>query len=219
MHRVVVLLCVLACGSGSAPSTSPANRTTEQAGEGVQYVGDPNARVRIDYYFDYECPHCVTFAPTIDELGQHYGNRIVVYYRNFQLAKHPNARLAAISVEAARRQGKFLTMHRLLFKQAAAAAPASDEELMAALRQRRELPGSGLLTPEALRRDAAEIGLDLARYDADIKDPAAAARVDGEYAGGEKRELDHVPSIFINDVLYEGDTSGAAIGAAIDARL
>jgi predicted DsbA family dithiol-disulfide isomerase len=159
------------------------------------------------------------FAPTVNELVQRYGNRIVVHYRNFQLAKHPQARTAAIAVEAARRQGKFFAMHRLVFGQVAAEAPQRGDEILAALQHGREPPGSAVLAPEALRRYAGELGLDLTRYDADVKDPVAAARVDADYADGEKRELDHVPALYINDAQYDGEMSGRAIAAAIDARL
>ncbi len=213
MLRALVLSCIVGCGSAPAPSTSPANRMTEQAREGVQYVGDPNARVRIDYYFDYECSHCIHFSSTIDEIEQRYGDRIVVHYKNFQFAKHPNARMAAISVEAARRQGQFLAMHRLVFERMA----DQQERLMAALARGESIDST--LTPEEMRRDAAKLGLDLARYDADVQDPTAAARVDSEYADGEKRGVDRVPVIFINDVMYGGEPSTDGIAAAIDPRL
>jgi len=192
----------LACGS-PARTAAPSNRASVADREGVQYVGDPHASVVINYYFDYECPHCVTFSPMIDELERKYGSRIVVHYKNFQLARHPDARTAAIAVEAARRQGKFIEMHRLLMEHA-----ASWQD-----------PDRRMFSPEALRDLAAKLGLDLARYDADIKDASAGARVDGEYAEGEQHGLSFVPAVFFGTQLYEGPMAVAELSSAIDTRL
>ena len=181
--------------------------------EGVQYVGNPSASVVLTYYFDYECPHCYVSSPKLDELEQQYGDRIVVHYKNFQMSRHAGARLAAIAAEAARRQGKFIAMHRRLM---AHARTASDQAL--ASLQTGAPPPEATFTPAILRELAAGLGLDLARYDRDSADPTAAARIDAEYAEGEKRGVTFVPVMFVGDQIQ--DTSAIeALPPVIDARL
>jgi protein-disulfide isomerase len=198
---VLGFLLLIGCWSSSSsfvPET-PANRSAAPVvTEGVQYVGNPNARVVLTYYFDYQCPHCYAFSPELDAIARTYGDRIVVHYKNFQMAMHPGARLAGISAEAARRQGRFIEMHRALMKHASSEPSFS---------------------PEVLRTIAQSVGLDLARYDADIADPAAAARVDGEYAEGEQRGNEFVPVIYFGAARFEDRLDTATVSAEIDKHL
>lgn len=206
---VLGLLLLVACGSSaSSTSTTPANRSTAAPTEGVQYVGNPAASVALTYYFDYLCPHCYTSAPQLDELTRTYGDRIVVHYKNFQMAMHPEARLAAITAEAARRQNKYIEMHRALMKHASTAM-SGDLSVMQA--------PAPVFTATMLRELAGTLGLDLAQYDRDIADPSAAARVDGEYAEGEKQGVEYVPNFYFGDAHFEGRFE--ELPAAIDAKL
>ena len=202
---LVWLAVALACGAPAKTETAPANRASAPASsEGVQYVGDPSAKVALTYYFDYECPHCYTFKPRIEELERKYGNRIVVYYKNFQLRKHQTARFAAIAAEAARRQGRFVDMHRLLMDYGKA-------------EQQSDAPTG--FTPDVVRGFAAKLGLDLARFDRDVKDTSAGTRVDGEYAEGERHGVEFVPVVYFGADRYIGDMEVGALSATIDARL
>ena len=163
--------------------------------ETVPVVGDPHAKVSITYWFDYECPHCVEFAPVVEGIEKKYGNAIAVYYKDFPISHHRLARPAAIAAEAARRQGKYFEMHRLLI----ATSPRFEDA--------------------DLRADATQLGLDLAAYDIAIHDPAAAARITADYKAGEDAGVMGVPAFAIDGKLYDGDLSAEALGAQIDAAL
>jgi protein-disulfide isomerase len=194
---VVVAAVLAACSAAPAPAIPPSNEAPAPVGAepGAQYVGNPAAEVVLVYWFDYECVHCVAFAPTLDKLERAFGDRIVVYYKNFQLAKHPAAHDAAVAAEAARRQGKFIEMHRVLM----ATSPRFEAS--------------------ALRAQASSLELDLDRFDADLADPTAAAAIDREYAEGEAADLWYVPVLFINGIEYVGDFELTRLSAAIDAAL
>lgn len=208
----------LACGGQANPETPLANRASAPAsGDGVQYVGDPSAKVVLTYYFDYECLHCYTFAPTIDEIERNYGSRIVVYYKNFQLAMHPGARVAAIAAEAARRQGKFVEMHRLLMEHGKSTR-LTEAQITAAI-QGGGITMSPKFTRAGVRAFAARLGLDLARFDRDVADASSAARVDGEYAEGERRGVNFVPVVFIGDKRYDGAMEVSALSSTVDTQL
>jgi protein-disulfide isomerase len=195
---LVALVALLAsCGGAPAPAEVPQNRAPEPvaAPAGGQYVGNPNASVVLTYWFDYECPHCIAFSPKLDELERTYGDRIVVYYKNYQFPKHPDAHRAAIAAEAARRQGKFIEMHRLL------------------------IASSPRFSTSELRALADQLGLDLDHYDADVADPSAAALVDRDYAEGDAAGIQGVPTLYINGVEVVDSLEPSALSAKIDALL
>ncbi|MCB9562476.1 MAG: DsbA family protein [Kofleriaceae bacterium] len=203
LAALIALATLAACGRAAAPAPTAAAPLSNQAvaaaptttgGDG-QYAGNPDASVRLTYWFDYECPFCVQAGPVLDQVEARYGDRIVVYYRNFPLSQHHGARPAAIAAEAARRQGRYLEMYRLLI----AISPRFE--------------------PADLRDAAAQLGLDLDRFDADVADPAAGAAIDAEYAAGERAGLVGVPTLQIDGVDYTGDFDVDAISRELDARL
>jgi protein-disulfide isomerase len=70
-----------------------------------------------------------------------------------------------------------------------------------------------------LRGFAAKLGLDLARYDRDVNDASAAARVDGEHREGDNQGVEYVPVVYFGAQRFEGQMDVAELSAAIDARL
>jgi protein-disulfide isomerase len=157
----------------------------------VPFVGNPRARVVVTYYFDYECPHCVDYAPELEALEKRYGDRIVVYYKDFPISHHRRAKPAAIAAEAARRQGKYFEMYHLLIR----TSPRFEDA--------------------ELRADAQQIGLDLARFDVDVRDPAAAARVSESYQAGETAGIMGTPEFVVGHDVVDADKLPAAIDAAL----
>ncbi len=78
--------------------------------------GNKEAKVIILEYSDYQCPFCARVQPTVTELIKEYGGKVAFGYRHFPLPFHKEADEAAIAVECARDQGKFETLHALLFE-------------------------------------------------------------------------------------------------------
>lgn len=71
--------------------------------------GNPNAKVKIVEYSDFECPFCQRFHQTMNRIIDEYGadGEVAWVYRHFPLDQlHPrNARKAAIASECANEQG------------------------------------------------------------------------------------------------------------------
>lgn len=64
--------------------------------------GNPDAKVVIVEYSDFECPFCKAFHPTLQQAMQEYGNDIAWVYRHFPLdALHSKARKEAVASECA----------------------------------------------------------------------------------------------------------------------
>lgn len=141
--------------------------------------GTASAPVTICEFSDFECPHCGKAEPLVERLLQDYSGKVRLIYKNYPLsAVHPEAREAAAAAVAAGTQGKFWQMHDKLF--------ANQDRLTAA----------------DLARYAKDLGLDVARWQADLA--AARKRVEADHAEGEKLGITGTPTFYINGRKYAG---------------
>jgi len=100
--------------------------------DGEPFKGKKEARVFIAEYSDFECPFCLRFEPTVEQILAEYGDRITFVYRHFPLSFHENAKPAAIAAECASLQGKFWEMHGKLFELSSKNSLNKDSYLQAA---------------------------------------------------------------------------------------
>ncbi|MDO8488241.1 MAG: thioredoxin domain-containing protein [bacterium] len=78
--------------------------------------GDPGAAVTLIEYSDFQCPYCAQAFPTIKQILDEYGDKVVFAYKHFPLSQiHPHAQKTAEAAECARDQGKFWEFHDALF--------------------------------------------------------------------------------------------------------
>jgi protein-disulfide isomerase len=81
--------------------------------------GDPDAKVRIIEFSDFECPFCGRFyEQTLPQLTKEYidTGKVNIVYKDFPLPFHASATKAAIASECAEEQGKFWEYHDALFE-------------------------------------------------------------------------------------------------------
>jgi protein-disulfide isomerase len=142
-------------------------------------------------YGDFECPYTAAAMQSIGTLLES-GAAFELVFRHFPLRSlHPHSGAAAATSEAAARQGRFWEMHDVLF------------------RNQRHLESADL------RRYAERLGLDLARFESDLVDPAVAARVERDTESGDRSGVDGTPSLFINGIRYRGPRDPAGLGEAM----
>lgn len=77
--------------------------------------GNPEAKVTIVEFSDFQCPYSQRFHPAVAETLKSYPQDVKYILKNFPLQFHPNARPAAKAALAAREQGKYWEMTELLF--------------------------------------------------------------------------------------------------------
>ncbi|WP_419172247.1 DsbA family protein [Halobacteriovorax sp.] len=66
-------------------------------------IGNPNAKVKIYEYSDFQCPFCFRALETVKQLMDEYGKDVAFIYRHLPIDSiHPQARLAAQYYEAIR---------------------------------------------------------------------------------------------------------------------
>src|ERR1700688_965503 len=139
--------------------------------------GSEHARVTVVEYGDFECPGCKVAATTPTLLLERFPNKVRFIFRHFPLQDaHPHALMAAEAAEAAAAQGKFWQMHDLLFQNQAH------------------------LKDKDLYRYAVDLGLDLARYTAEMDDHIYLQKVREHIEGGRRSHIRPRPLFFLNGV-------------------
>jgi len=140
--------------------------------------GNPNARVTLVEFADYECPHCKRFQPVLRQVLDEFRKEIRIYFKHYPLPQHTNARLAAEAAVAAQKQGKFWPYQDKLWENQDSLSPADMEKF------------------------AKETGLDLTKFRADLDDPKTKARVQKDRVDGGTLGLSSTPTLFINGREY-----------------
>ncbi len=162
----------------------------------VPTLGPADAPVTLVAFMDYECPYCRRAAAAFAELPRRYPNDLRIVFRHLPLPSHRAADGAARAAVAAHRQGKFWQF---------------SERLLAP-----EVTGLGRTTFLDLAR---ALGLDEARFLADLDGPEAAARVREDMLHARRLGLDATPGFFLNGRYIDGFRGVDALAADIDAEL
>lgn len=111
----------------------------------------------------------------MDQVLAAYPNDARLVMKQFPLTSiHPLAMGASKAALAAGRQGKFWEMHDTLFKNFRA------------------------LTPDDLKKYAGQLGLDLAKFEADMNAPEVAKQIQDEMNHAAAADVRGTPTLFIN---------------------
>ncbi|MDP9010270.1 MAG: DsbA family protein [Pseudomonadota bacterium] len=159
-------------------------------------LGSEHARVVVVEYGDFECPGCKVAATTPALLLDRFPSQVRFIFRHFPLEEaHPHALPAAEAAEAAGAQGKFWQMHDVLFRNQAHLKSAN------------------------LHHYASELGLDMARYVAEIDDHIYLQKVREDIAGGRLSHIRATPGFFINGVVQDISFGMKALHDAVAAAV
>jgi protein-disulfide isomerase len=138
-------------------------------------LGAERAPVTVVEYGDFECPNCKQAAPAVKLLLERFAGRVRLVFRHFPLEEvHPHALHAAEAAEVAGEQGKFWQMHDVLFEN-----------------QRH-------LKLQQLHGYAEGLGLDMARYTAEMDDEVYLQRIREHQRSGNGSGVRGTPTFFVN---------------------
>ena len=140
----------------------------------------PDGKVTFVEFLDFECEGCRAAFPVVEDLRQRYDGRVTFVLRYFPLESHFNAERAARAVEASARQGQLEAMYRKMYE---TQTQWGEQQVPA---------------DATFRGFAAELGLDLARWDTDYASPEVAARVRADADDAAALGLTGTPSFFVN---------------------
>ena len=135
----------------------------------------------------------------IDDIAKKYPNDVQIVIKHFPLSFHKQAKKAALYSMAAERQGKFMEMKHKIF------------DNYRNLKSNEDLP----------RQYAQELGLDMAKFDKDMQDPALEARINKEVNQLRQSGIQRlaVPKFLINGKEPQGKRDLASWSTIIDAEL
>ncbi len=137
--------------------------------------GNPKAPVTIVMFSDFQCSTCSATHPVVKEVMQQYGDKVRLVVRDFPLPSvHVNAEKAAEAAGAANAQGKFFEYIEILYSNQKALDNAS------------------------LKKYATQLGLDRAKFDAELDKGVYAAEIANDVKDGEFYGVRGTPTIFIN---------------------
>lgn len=189
------------CTVVSSLSAASAESPYPPVGEGDWTRGPASAAVTIIEYSDFQCPVCATVAPVLAQLQESYPDQVRIAYRHFPLLSiHDKAALAMQAAEAAGVQGSFWEMHDLLFERQLEWASLSVEEFQ------------GWLTAAVV-----ELGLDVARFTADLTSEYTVALAQNAWDAGIAAELPGTPFLLINGRPYGGPRDYFSLEAILKA--
>lgn len=140
--------------------------------------GNPNGRITLVEFADYECPHCKRFQPVLRQILDEFPNDVKLYFKHYPLPQHTNARLAAEGAVAAQKQGKFWQYQDKLWEHQDDLGPAEIEKV------------------------AKESGLDLGKFRKDIASDPVKAKVTKDHDEGANIGLQATPTLYIDGREY-----------------
>ncbi len=185
---------------GEAPPPPPPAPTDATASRLVRpdshAAGNPNAAVTVVEFGDFECPVCGREEPVAKQIRAKYANQIRFVFRQFPLIHtHPFAQRMAEASECAADQGKFW--------EAVDAIYAHQDDL----------------TEDALKREAAEIGVDPGRFNQCMTSGTMTARVLRDREDGKALGVNATPTFFIGHSVLSGVPDVDEFSRAIDHEL
>ena len=170
----------------------PVTALSPEVGERDHAQGLVDARVTLVEYGDFECPDCGRAYPVLKAVRKALGPNLRFVFRHFPLpASHPHAAAAAEAAEAAGAQGHFWEMHDRLYEHQAA------------------------LEDDALRRHARKAGLDLDRFEREMRAHTYERRVREDLTSGSASHVHGTPALFINGTRYDGPRDRSSLVAAL----
>lgn len=155
--------------------------------------GPEQAPITLVEYGDLECPYCGRTESMVRELLADFGDLRYVW-RHLPLNDvHPWAQLAAEAAEAAAAQGKFWEMHDLL------------------------LEHKGPLRPPDLSGYAERLGLDLERFESDLRRHVGSGQIAEDVDSADLSGVSGTPTFFINERRHRGAYNVATLAREVRA--
>ena len=158
-------------------------------------LGPEDARVSLVVFSDFQCPFCSKLAIRLDELRRRYPDDVRVVFYQMPLPFHKEARVASRAALAAKAQGRFWEMHDLIFERQTQLGAADWSAW------------------------AAELGLNVPRFERDFEDSARDEQITADIAVAARLGVKGTPMTFVNGRLVRGARSLEHFDAIVEEEL
>jgi protein-disulfide isomerase len=171
----------------------------------VLSVGNPEAKVTIVKFSDFQCPSCRVGAQTLHPVLKRFGDQVRFVYRNFPLDSacnraitrpmHPYACELARGAVCAGAQQKFEEYYQGVFERQPSLKSGSAVDV------------------------AREVGLNLPQFEACLQDPATAAQINSDIEEALTLNVQSTPTFYINGRAVSGAQPPQVWNRVIEALL
>lgn len=144
--------------------------------------GNPDAKVILVEFGDFQCPACLGFFPVVKEIKERYQDEenFAFQFRHFPLSEiHQNAVISSRAAEAAAKQGKFWEMHDKLY-------------------ENQNTWGASPSPSQYFETYAEELGLDVEKFKEDIKSSEVNSIVQADRNEARKQGYGSTPTFVLN---------------------
>ena len=148
-------------------------------------------QVIVTEFSDFQCPYCQRAADVVEQLRTHYGDRVKFVFKQMPLKMHKQAFKAAQASVCAGQQERFWEYHDRLFS-------------------------TRDLSLDALKRNAAEVGLNESEFNECLESAASRATVAGDLVEAEKLGVSGTPTFFVNGHAFKGAATFGSLKLQID---
>jgi len=142
------------------------------------FKGNREAKVTLIELADFECPACQSIYPEIKKFVDEYQDKIRFVYLHYPLSYHQYAQEAALSFEAAAKQGKQWEMYDALFT-------------------------INKLNSDTIKQEAQKLELDMNKFEEDKNSDELKAKIESHKQKGKSINLTGTPTFFLNDEILE----------------
>ena len=178
----------------------------EKSSAGLPLRGNPEGRITIVEFSDFQCPYCSRGAATIEQILEKYPDDVKFVFRHFPLNFHAWAKPAAIAANCAAKQDEeaFWILHDGFFE------------------NQKSLNPQNLLAESKRYLEASSLELDLGVWESCASDPdsdahmAEAQAVEEDMALGSSLGVTGTPGFFVNGTFLNGALPLAAFEPVIE---
>jgi protein-disulfide isomerase len=163
------------------------------------WAGSRDAKVIIVEFSDFQCPFCAQSLPTVTQIKETYGDRVLFVYRDFPLSSiHPEAQKAGEAAQCAFEQDAFWPYHDLIFE--------------------KQSDWGGVGTPK-FKEYSSELGLDTEKFNDCLDSGKYADEVADDLRAGQELGVTGTPTFFINGKKIVGAQPFQVFQTAIEDEL
>ncbi len=202
--RFIIIIAAIIVGFVAIVLLSRSAGTDEVSTTGSSNIyGNPNSKVTLTEYVDFQCEACYAFYPTVKEVKEKYKDTVKFEIKYFPISSsHANALAAAAVAQAAAKQGMFFEMHDMLFE--------------------RQKLWENMTTDRTATFEsyAKEIGLNVEQYNTDLASPETKAIINADLAEVKKLGGDGTPTFALNGKKIDNPANSVeAISKVLDDAL
>ena len=156
--------------------------------EGDLVVGNPEGKITLVEYFDYNCGYCKRSVSDVDKLMQENKDLRIVFKEWPILG--PGSTYAAKAAMASRKQNKYWEFHVALMAERG-------------------------LDEEKVHKVAQGLGLDVEKLKADMQDPEIQKILDRNMKTAEALGIQGTPAFLVDDQMFPGAVGYSALAEAV----